>query len=54
MGLIVPFPVRRVLADIRPRRPIPEGSAEVVILPVVQMVRPAVPLGVSCAPCETL
>ncbi|MGA0561183.1 hypothetical protein ACO2RV_01955 [Ancylobacter sp. VNQ12] len=47
MGSVVPFPVRRTQGDPREgeaqgvRTPPPERSGEVVILPVVQRVRPA-------------
>lgn len=46
MGSVVPFPVRRTQGDPRVGeaqgvRPPPEHSGEVVILPVVQRVRPA-------------
>lgn len=46
MGSVVPFPVRRTQGDPRDGeaqgvRPPPERSGEVVILPVVQRVRPA-------------
>ncbi|WGD30371.1 hypothetical protein AncyloWKF20_00580 [Ancylobacter sp. WKF20] len=58
MGSIVPFPTRRNPADGRPRRVILGDAAEVIILPVVQMVRTspalAAPLVASAVPRETL
>ena len=45
MGSVVPFPVRRTQGETKGVRALPAVPCEVVILQVVQLVRPAVPVG---------
>lgn len=52
MGSIVPFPTRRIPAESRAGRVILDEPAQIVILPVVQMVRTGsrVPPALAAAP----
>ena len=43
MGSVVPFPVRRTQGEAKGVRALPAMPCEVVILQVVQFVRPATP-----------
>ncbi len=49
MGALVPFPTCRAHAQPAGGRVMPDSPAEVIILPVVQYVRPAPPPSVTVA-----